>query len=350
VTTDTRLPRRASIAGPLIKSIIFIVVTALATAVLAISITNSGVTGSVGYRAVFSDVTDLIVGDDVDIAGVRVGQVTSVSVYHRNLAVVGFAIQPGRSLPASVTAQLFYRNLAGQRYLELSQGAGPVGQVLRPGATIPLSRTTPALNLTELFNGFQPLFQALSPGDVNKLSDEIIELLQGEGATMDTLLSNIASLTTALARKDQVIDEVISNLNAVVTTIDSRGNALAQTVTTLQQLVSGLAADRQPIGNAISALGSLTSATAGLLQVGRAPLRQDIVSLGQLATNLANYSPTVQTFLQNLPVKMTDIARLASYGSWLNFYLCDASVTGVHSALHGRTPRGVPITAARCQA
>ena len=97
-------------------------------------------------------------------------------------------------------------------------------------------------------------------------------------------------------------------------------------------------------------LASLTSATAGLLQVGRAPLRQDIVSLGQLATNLADNSPAVQTFLQNLPVKMEDIARLGSYGSWLNFYLCDASVTGVHSALHGRTPKGVPITAARCQA
>jgi phospholipid/cholesterol/gamma-HCH transport system substrate-binding protein len=342
-------PKQASIAGPLVKSIIFIVVTALATAVLAISITNSGVTGSVGYRAVFSDVTGLVVGDDVDIAGVRVGQVTSISVFRRDLAVVGFAVQPGRPLPASVTAQLFYRNLAGQRYMELSQGAGPVGRVLTAGGTIPLARTTPALNLTELFDGFQPLFQALSPGDVNKLSNEIIELLQGEGATMDTLLSSIASLTTALARKDQVIDEVIDNLNAVVTTINSRGNALAQTVTTLQQLVSGLAADRQPIGEAISALGSLTSATAGLLQVGRAPLHDDIVSLGQLATNLANNSPAVQTFLQNLPVKMTDIARLASYGSWLNFYLCDASVTGVHATLHGRTPKGVPITAARCQ-
>jgi phospholipid/cholesterol/gamma-HCH transport system substrate-binding protein len=340
-------PRRASIAGPLIKSVIFIVVTALATTILAISITNSGVTGTVGYHAVFSDVTGLIVGDDVDIAGVRVGQVTSITVYRRNLALVGFAVQPGRPLPDSVTAQLFYRNLAGQRYMELSQGAGPVG-TLAPDGTIPLARTTPALNLTELFDGFQPLFQALSPGDVNQLSDEIIQLLQGEGATMDSLLSSIASLTNALAAKDQVIDQVISNLNAVVSTINSRGNDLAQTVTVLQQLVSGLAADREPIGEAISALGSLTSATAGLLQVGRAPLHTDIVSLGQLASNLAANTPAVQSFLQNLPVKMADIARLASYGSWLNFYLCDASVTGVKVALHGRIHEGVPLTAARC--
>ena len=76
----------------------------------------------------------------------------------------------------------------GQRYVELAQGVGPVDGTLRPGATIPLERTTPALNLTQLFNGFQPLFQALSPKDVNQLSGEIIQVLQGEGTTVESLI------------------------------------------------------------------------------------------------------------------------------------------------------------------
>ncbi|HYZ54893.1 MAG TPA: MCE family protein [Streptosporangiaceae bacterium] len=339
--------KRASIAGPLIKSVIFIVVTATLTAVLGISIANTGVSATTGYRAVFSDVTGLAVGDDVDIAGVRVGDVTSISVYHRDLALVGFAVQAGRQLPASVTATIKYLNLVGQRYIELGQGTGPPGRIVPPGGTIPLAQTTPALDLTALFNGFQPLLAALSPGDVNKLASEIIQVFQGESPNIDALVLTIGSLTTALATKDQVIDDVIGNLNSVLHTITSRGNELAGLVTTLQQLVSGLAADRQPIGSAISAISSLNSATAGLLQVGRSPLRQDITQLGRLAGNLAASSGTVNTFLQNLPVKMADIARLASYGSWLNFYLCAATVTGVRSALGGG-PSGVPVTAARC--
>jgi phospholipid/cholesterol/gamma-HCH transport system substrate-binding protein len=344
-----RAPARRSVTGPLTKAIIFIVVTALATAVLAISIASSGVNGTVGYKAVFKDVAGLIVGDDVDIAGVRIGQVTSISVEGGHLALVGFAVQAGRRLPASVTATIYYRNLVGQRYIELSQGAGPVGRNLAPGQTIPLTRTTPALSLTELFNGFQPLFSALSPGDVNRLSGEIIQLLQGEGTTVDSLLANIASLTTALATKDRVIDELIGNLNSVVRTINSRGNDLSDTVAVLAQLVSGLAADRQPIGSAISALSRLSTATAGLLQVGRAPLRQDIAALGQLSSNLADNTPLVDAFLQNLPAKMADISRLASYGSWLNLYLCDASLTGARSALRAPPPTGIPITAGRCR-
>jgi phospholipid/cholesterol/gamma-HCH transport system substrate-binding protein len=341
---------RKSLRAPLIKSIIFVAVTALITAVLGISIAYTGTSGSVGYRAVFSDVTGLVVGNDVDIAGVRIGTVTSIGVYQRNRAIVGFSIQPGRMLPASVTATIKYLNLVGQRYIELGQGVGPVDRSLPPGGTIPLVRTTSALNLTELFNGFQPLFQALSPGDVNKLTSEIITVFQGESPDITALVATVGSLTTTLATKDQVIDQVISNLNSVLHTISSRGNALGDLLTSLQKLVSGLAADRAPIVDAITAIGSLTSATAGLLAVARAPLQTGIVQLGRLASNLAAGSPAVNTFLADLPAKMAAIARLASYGSWLNFFLCNAVVTGVHVApVGGKVHSGVPVTAARCE-
>ena len=340
--------KRKSLAGPVIKSLIFIVVTVTVTTILGISIAHSGVSATVGYQAVFSDVTGLNVGDDVDIAGVRVGDVTSISVYRRNEALVGFAVQAGRPLPASVTATIRYLNLVGQRYIELGQGTGPVNQTLPQGGTIPVTQTTPALDLTELFNGFQPLFQALSPGNVNQLSSEIIQVFQGESPNVTALVASVGSLTTALSTRDQVIGEVIGNLNQVLHTIGSRSGELSNLVTTLQELVSGLAADRGPIGSAISAIATLSTATAGLLQVARPPLRTDITQLGRVAGTLAANSPTVNTFLQTLPVKMSQIARLASYGSWLNFFMCDALVSGVTQQF-GPNPTGVPVTAARCR-
>jgi len=341
--------KRKSIAGPLAKSIIFIVITVTITTVLGVSIAHTGVSATVGYHAVFSDVTGLNVGDDVDIAGVRVGDVTSIGVYRHNLALVGFSLPASRQLPASATATIKYLNLVGQRYVELGQGTGPVGQTLPAGGTIPLPATTPALDLTALFNGFQPLFQALSPGDVNQLSSDIIQVFQGESPDVTALVATVGSLTSALASKDKVIGEVIGNLNSVITTVASRGNELGNLVTTLQQLVSGLAADRGPIGSAISAIASLSSATAGLLQVGRAPLAADITQLGRVSSHLAGNSGTVNTFLQDLPEKMAKIARAASYGSWLNLFLCNASVSGVKNAFGGPAPGGVAKTAARCR-
>jgi phospholipid/cholesterol/gamma-HCH transport system substrate-binding protein len=340
--------KRESLAGPLIKGIAFTLVTVLATALLAFTIANTGVGDTTDYHARFSDVTALNVGDDIRIAGVRVGQVEQIGVVDRRVADVTFSVATDRKLPASVTATIKYRNLVGQRYIALDQGVGTVGAVLAPGGTIQLDHTKPALDLTDLFNGFKPLFQALSPSDVNQLSNEIIQVLQGEGTTVDSLVTHTASLTTTLAGKDQVIGQVIDNLNSVLHTVNSRGSELSDMVTTLQQLVSGLAADREPIGNAVSALSQLTTSTAGLLQQGRAPLKQDIASLGTLSTTLADNSGTLDSFLHNLPIKYEKIGTIASYGSWLNFYLCSASITGVSVQGGGPPPTGLPVTQQRC--
>jgi phospholipid/cholesterol/gamma-HCH transport system substrate-binding protein len=341
--------KRRSLAGPIVKSLIFVLVTALATAVLAISIAGAGVGDTSGYNARFTDVTGLASGDSVRIAGVKVGQVESIKVVERRYAQVHFSVRKGRTLPASVTATVKYLNMVGQRYIDLEQGVGPVGGVLGPGGTIPLDRTTPALDLTQLFDGFQPLFQGLSPKDVNQLAGEIVQVLQGEGGTVDGLIRDVGSLTTTLAAKDKVIGQVIDNLNAVLTTVNTRESGFNDLVTSLQQLVTGFSQDRAPIGQSISAISQLTTSTAGLLHDGRQPLKDSIAQLGRLSTNLANSSPQLQDFLRKTPQKFSTIGRLASYGSWLNLYLCQATVSGLTNRDGSAPPTGIAITESRCR-
>jgi phospholipid/cholesterol/gamma-HCH transport system substrate-binding protein len=332
------------VVAPLVKLAIFMVVTVAATALLAISIANVDLSKTEDYTARFSDATLLLPGDDVRIAGVRVGQVEEVGIVDRKQAEVTFSVSANRQLPKHVTAQIKFRNLVGQRYVSLSQGSGgDPNSVLRPGDTIPLEHTRPALDLTELFNGFKPLFRALSPDDVNKLSYEIIQVLQGEGGTVESLLAHTASLTSAIAGKDQVIGQVITNLNSALTTINSRGDKLSDLIAQVQQLVSGLAADREPIGDAVEALGGLADTTAGLLNEAREPLKQDIAALGGLVNNLNDSEPLVEHFIQYLPEKTAALTRAVSYGSWFNFYLCSASGSvGIPGII--TTPIDIPIT------
>ncbi|KAA5827141.1 MCE family protein [Saccharopolyspora hirsuta] len=332
--------------GPLVKGAVFLVVTVLATSVLAVTIANRGIGDQATYTARFTDATSLNPGDDVRMAGVRIGEVTEVEVADRRFAEVTFAVDARRQLSRHVTAAIRFRNVVGQRYLALDQGPRPVDGVLPPGGRIPLERTRPAVDLTAMFNGFKPLFQALSPQDVNQLSFEIVQVLQGEGGTVDSVLRHTASLTSALADRDRVIGEVVANLNRVLDTINGKGDQLGTLVTTTQQLVRGLAADAEPIGEAIGGLGELSSSTAALLAEGREPLRQDIVALGDLAKGLADNTPTFERFLHNLPVKYERLGRIASYGSWLNFYLC--SVSSDAAPAPGGPPVGRPVEQARC--
>ena len=339
------------VLAPLLKLIAFAVVTILATTLLAVTIANVNLAGATDYKARFTDVTALNKGDDVRIAGVRVGQVDGIKVVDRKTAEVEFSLDGDRKLPGSVTATIKYRNLVGQRYIALESGTGDTKAVLSEGGTIPLERTKPALDLTVLFNGFKPLFQALSPEDVNKLSFEIIQVLQGEGSTIDSLLQHTASLTSTLASKDKVIGEVVDNLNTALDTVNSRGEDFNHLVVTLQTLVSGLAQDRQPIGDAITALGDLTNATAGLLQQGREPLKNDIAQLGLVSQTLGDNEQIVDGMLQRLPNKLETITRTATYGSWFNFFLCEAGgKVAVPPVISNPIPiTALPVTQQRCR-
>lgn len=331
------------LAAPLTKLIIFIVVTILATGLLAASIANLGGGGGTKFNAVFSDVTSLNEGDEVRIAGVRVGQVEKIAIVNDNQAEVEFSVSDRDWLPASSIATIRFRNLVGQRYISLAQGEGSQGKKLNAGDTLPLDQTRPAVNLTTLFNGFKPLFTTLSAEDVNKLSYQIIQVFQGESGTIGELVRNTASLTNTVADKDAVIGAVIKNLNDVLATVNANDKNLDSLIINTQQLVTGLANERGVVGSAVTSLAGLTDATADLLEPTRPSIQGSITALNTLATTLNRRSDDVNSVLSTLPVKLEKLARVASYGSWFQFYLCGIDIiAGPGQSATLNLPTGLP--------
>jgi len=335
---------RGRTRGPLIKLIIFAVVTIFLTAVLAISIANYA-GGGTKFKAIFTDVTSLNSGDDVRVAGVRVGTVADVKIIDRRLAEVSFTVSDRDWLPASTIATIRYRNLVGQRYIELAQGTGEQGRKLNAGATIGLAHTHPALNLTDLFNGFRPLFQTLTADDVNKLSYEIIQVFQGESGTIDDLVSTTASLTNKLADKDAVFGELVTNLSKVMQTVSTRNDQLDALIVNTDALVTGLAAERGTIGSAVQSLGGLADVTAQLLAATTPSLQGSIGGLRELTGTIDERRGELNQALANLPVKMEKLGRVGSYGSWFQFYLCGIDIVagpGYSDAPNLNIPGGLP--------
>lgn len=335
----------------LVKLIAFVVVTVLATGILAATIANVLPGDKASYKAVFTDVTGLSAGQDVRIAGVRVGTVRDIAVARDRVhAEVTFDVLRSTSLTRGTAATIKYRNLVGERYVALTQEPGNAAP-LPEGGTIPVGQTHPALDLTVLFNGFKPLFAALSPQDVNELSAQIISVLQGEGGDINSLLGQTASLTTALADRDEVIGRTIDNLSTVLTTVEANDAAFEDLLTQLQRFVSGLSEDREAIGASLTNINRLTGDTASLLQAGRPDLKADIANLGDLATTLNEPANTreFERFIAQAPTKITTITRTATYGSWFNFYLCRFDVQNLLLPT-GKTPGnlGYDVAAARC--
>jgi phospholipid/cholesterol/gamma-HCH transport system substrate-binding protein len=324
--------------GAAIKLIAFAVVTILATGVLAVVISNRQFGATRTYTARFTDVTDLLGGNDVKLAGVRVGTVKSIKVINNSDAEVTFSVDKTIPMTTSTDVDVRYLNLVGQRYLSLVEKPDTHASPQPANQVIPTSRTAPALDLTALFNGFRPLFQALTPKDVNAFALDLIKTLQGEGGTIDTLLTQTASLTNTVADHDAVIGQVINNLLSVLSTVQQRDAGLSDTVVQLQRLVGGLAQDRGTIAASLSHIDNLATSGTTLISQIRPYLPKDLANLAVLAHNLnttkdSDGKNTLASYLSRAPAKINRITRTATYGGYFNFWLCQLQIAGLPAAV-----------------
>jgi len=332
-----RMDRESSSA--LIKLIIFCVLTGMATVVLGMTLSNGGFAKKTYYKAMFNDITGVAVGDEVRIAGVRVGTVKSYEIVDKDKAVINFGVDPDVKLTQNTTATLRFRNLVGQRYMSLAQGSQGATTALPAGGTIPLSRTQEALDLDLLLNGFKPVFQALNPTDVNKLAFEIVQTLQGESGNVQTLLGSVSSLTQTLAGRDKLIGDVIVNLSKTLDIVGSRDAELSTTIRTLRDFIGGLKDDRKEILNSLDGIADLTDETAGLLKQATPLFASDLTQLNRLTANLSKPANLAQAekSIRILPFKQTKTANYVASGSIFNQYLCefipDLDTTGLPAPL-----------------
>lgn len=324
--TTTRM--RSRVPSSVYKVGVFAAVTAVLIGLLATLIGNISFTPAHTYYALFTDATGVFSGDRVRLSGVEVGAVKSLKLVEHGdseLARIGFTVDSDVPVYADAHLQLRYENIVGQRYLDIAEQPES-GNTAVPGSTFGTDRTTPALNLTQLFNGFQPLFRALDANRLNTFSFELIRALQGEGGTFAALMHDTAQLTNTLADKDAVIGAVVANLNTVLSTVGTRDQKLSALIVSFRNLMSGLAGSSNTIGASLPALDQLLSATSGTLAQVRAPLRADIGSLGSIAGSLDRDRAVLDSSLQKLPITLRALARTGSYGSWFNFYVCGLNI------------------------
>lgn len=312
----------------------FAIVMAVLTAFLFMTFSEyRGGTYS-SYSAVFKDASRLEAGDSVRVAGVRVGTVKSVSLQPDKSVLVEFDTDRSVALTTGTNAAVRYLNLVGDRYLELLDTPDST-RLLAAGSQIPVDRTQSALDLDLLLGGLRPAIQGLNPQDVNALTSSLVNIFQGQGDTLDSLMSKTSSFSNTLGDNNEVIQQLIDNLNDVVGTLDRDGNKFSATIDRLEKLIGGLSEDRDPIGTAITSIDNGTASVANLLTQARPPLAGTVDQLNRLAPLLDDNKAVLDRGLQKGPDNYRKMARLGSYGSWIMYYVCGINLRV--SDLQGRT-------------
>jgi phospholipid/cholesterol/gamma-HCH transport system substrate-binding protein len=309
----------------LIKLACFGLVTVLSSVLIINTLTQPLSRKAISYSAVFTDAQGVTAGSDVRIAGVRVGKVDSVHL-RGGMAQVDFEVEDDQHLPRDAGAIIRYADLLGARYIAMTDGKG-AGGTLPAGAVIPAGRTLPAVDLTALLNGFQPLFDSIDPRQVNKLATSLIAVFQGESGTLNDLLRNVVAVTSTVTSKDAVIGRVLTNLNAVIGNMLGKRVQFTNLVNAMSTLVQTAAAERGQLGEVLDSTSQLATTLAGVTDQVGPDLTKDVRSLSGAARVIDRNGKQFPAAIRSVTGALNRLGRAGGYGSWLNMYVCNLSVS-----------------------
>ncbi|WP_040736248.1 MCE family protein [Nocardia tenerifensis] len=198
-------------------------------ALLAAAVVYAVPFGEQSYTADFRTSGGARTGDEVRIAGIKVGQVHSVSLV-RDHVEVRFGIDRNVHVGDASSVAVKMLTPIGGHYLSLApQGKEPLG-----GRHIPPERTTTPFELTDILDVATPA------------------LGQVDGKT---LRATVAEVNAALAGQPDAVRSIIGNVNDLTGVLAERSRQLDSAVRVSDEYVGAIATDRAVLADFVRELG-----------------------------------------------------------------------------------------------
>ncbi|MBB5915990.1 phospholipid/cholesterol/gamma-HCH transport system substrate-binding protein [Nocardia transvalensis] len=311
---------------PLAGLILFLVVSIGLTWMMFATLSRSVSGKTETYSAIFTDVSGLHAGDDVRMAGVRVGRVQAVDLDGVR-AKVTFEVQQGQMVSGNTAASVTYQNLIGQRYLGLSLRDFGDPKPVAPGGRIPVEHTEPSFDISKLLNGFEPLFSVLDPQQVDNISAAVVRALQGDDGAITTLIAETASLAQAFAGPDQILGLVIDNLSGVLGDLSAQNGNLKTVLQQTRRIFDGLARQRDQLFGQIDAISGTLVRAADTVRGASPALNRFVDREPGFAQHFIDNKDKFAYVGFNLPYLLKGLARITDNGAYLDAYVCEVKVS-----------------------
>jgi phospholipid/cholesterol/gamma-HCH transport system substrate-binding protein len=280
-----------------------------------------------GLTAAFTDATGLVKGDEVRLAGVRIGKVAGLQV-QRGQALVSMRVDNAYKLPATSRFELHWKNLLGQRYVEAvpPDGATLAGPVLKKGATLGADRTSAAADLSELLNNTEPLLARLDTSKLNDLMTTVAAAMHGREDELNQAIGNSADIVQTLSERSDVIGKSISEYATLLDGIAGHDAQVRQLLDSLAGTSQTLAQRADDLGDAAGKTGEFTTSLAKVLAANEGYLDGVFGDTRTVLDRIVSQKAVLAKALQTLPWTTSAMIRATSHGDWINAYVRGAGV------------------------
>jgi phospholipid/cholesterol/gamma-HCH transport system substrate-binding protein len=277
--------------------------------------------GTYPVQAAFTDATGLVKGDDVRLAGVRIGKVGGLRV-DRGKALVSMKIDDRHDVPRGSSFELRWKNLLGQRFIENvpPAGAEPGGPALAEGATVPTRLTGEAADLSTLLNNTQPILARLDTASLNRMMATYAAAMQGREEKLNASIDDAAALVATLSRRADVIGQTVTDFATLLDGIAAHDTQVRQLLDSLGSTSSVLSAKADQLGSAAGKAGAFTSTLHRILAANGTTIDESLDLTKQLTEAAVRNKGQLEKAFQTLPWTTSAILRMTSNGDWIQSY------------------------------
>ncbi|MFL6241382.1 MAG: MCE family protein [Actinomycetes bacterium] len=300
--------RNPAIVGG-VSILVFVIVLALAFSANRLPFIGSGT----AYPAAFSDLSGLKKGDDVRVAGVKVGKVTGISL--KNGEVVVKFTAKGVHLGDQTAASIRVKTLLGTKYLAVEpEGAGK----LSSKSGIPLSRTSTPFDVPAAFSKLSQTINSVDTKLLAKSFDTIATTFDNSPAQIKSALTGLSRLSQTVASRDTQLQTLLSSANDVTGVLASRDTQVQSLIDDGDLLLKVVEQRRAQIHALLLDTAKLAQQLIGLVRDNQAQLNPALAHLHTVVTILQRNQDNLDQGIQVLAPFVRDFANTLGNGGWFD--------------------------------
>jgi phospholipid/cholesterol/gamma-HCH transport system substrate-binding protein len=304
-----------------------IVVGLVSLATLAAILVGTFLVGNLGLleggyymSGVFVDSGGLRTGNDVRVAGVRVGKVTEVRAdYARGDVVVTWKVDDGVRLGRGTRADIALSNLLGGRYVKLT---GPVtapymDQLPEGQRRIPVTRTGVPTLINDAIKDATRLVQRLDTDAVDDLLTELDKVDLGKRGRITRLLRNIGDLSDTISKSEPQLQRLIDNGTRIMNVLERKDRQLGRLIDAIGVMLAELRRRREELRTLLGDGSDLVRSTTKLINEHEKTLVQVLDDNAAITTRLSGSNKQFNSLLAWAGPTFSGLSTMGGQGPWL---------------------------------
>jgi phospholipid/cholesterol/gamma-HCH transport system substrate-binding protein len=291
--------------------------------------------GGTTYAAYFSESAGLVSGNEVRVAGVKVGKVTRVALV-RDQIRVDFEVRD-TWIGDTSTISIQIKTLLGEKYLAIdAEGA----RQQNPHQVIPKSRTLSPFDITDAVNQLASTVDNIDTGQLAQSFEVIANTFKNSSQGMQSTLTGLESLSKTISSRDAALARLLSNTNVVSTTLADRDAQFQKLLGDGNLLLGELQTRRDAVSGLLTGTQELSTQLDGLIGEDQAAVTPALTDLGKVTDILERNQANLSKGLNELAPFVRLFTNTVGNGRWFDGYFCGLLPPSVITKVLQANPQG----------